>query len=130
MSGDQRPILMVLDTSAILAYTPGSLHVGEPIAEVDTDGGVVGIPALCMAEVSWMVDDADRLALLADHHATRVVTGENNWAALGENLSVTGRLDCASAVFAAVRADCDVLTAQPGIYGGMAGGGPVIPIPR
>jgi hypothetical protein len=129
MSGDQRPVLMVLDTSAILAYTRGSIHVGEPIAEVDSDGGVVGIPALCLAEVSWMVNDADRLKLLADHHATRVVA-ETNWVGLGENLSFTGRVDCASAALTAVIADCDVLTAQPGLYGGMAGGGPVIPLPR
>ena len=130
MNENERPVLIVLDTSAILAYTRGSIHVGEPMAEVDTDGGVVGLPALCLAEASWMVDDPDRLALLNDHHATRVVTTEANWAGIGENLNVTGRLDSASAVLAAVRADCDVLTAQPGLYGGMAGGGPVIPIPR
>ena len=62
---------LYLDTSAILAYTRGSIHVGEPMAEVDTDGGVVGLPALCLAEASWMVDDPDRLALLSDHRATR-----------------------------------------------------------
>jgi hypothetical protein len=76
-----------------------------------------------------MVADADRLSVLADHHATRVVTS-GNWAALGENLNVTGRLACASAALTAVNADRDVLTAQPGLYGGMAGGGPVIPLPR
>jgi hypothetical protein len=33
--------LLVLDTSAIKAFAAGSVDVGEPIAEVDADGGRV-----------------------------------------------------------------------------------------
>jgi hypothetical protein len=41
-----------------------------------------------------------------------------------------GRLDAASAALAAIDLDVDVLTTQPGLYGGLAGGGPVIGIPK
>jgi hypothetical protein len=40
----------------------------------------------------------------------------------------SGRLDAASAALAAVDLDVALLTAQPGLYGGMADGGPVIPV--
>jgi hypothetical protein len=68
-----RPVHLVLDTSAIVAFTRESIHVGE-------------------------VDE------------------------------IVGGLDAASAALAAVDSDVDVLTARPRRYGGMSGGGPVIPI--
>jgi hypothetical protein len=37
-------------------------------------------------------------------------------------------LSAASAVRAAIEADCQVLSGQPGLYGGLPGGGPVIEI--
>jgi hypothetical protein len=42
--------------------------------------------------------------------------------------AIVGRLDAASAALAAIDRDVDVLTASPGLYGGLAGGGPVIAI--
>jgi hypothetical protein len=130
MSNEQRPILIVLDTSAILAYTRGSIHVGEPMAEVDNDGGVVGLPVSCLAEASWMVSDVDRLKLLAEHHATRLMTFSQDWPSLAETVETVGRMDAALAVLGAVGSGCDVLTACPGLYGGLEGGGPIIAIPR
>jgi hypothetical protein len=121
---------MVLDTSAILAYARGSIHVGEPIAEVDSDGGVVGIPVSCLAEARWMVGDIDRLNLLADHRATRLLAFAQDWPTLADTVEIVGRLDAAFAMLAAFDSGCDVLTARPGLYGGMEGGGPVIAIPR
>lgn len=129
MSTAGRAVRIVLDASAILAFTRNSIHVGETLAEVDDGGAVAGLPILCLAEASWAVEDLERLYLLVDHPATSVlVPARVDWQGLAATLEVTGRLDAASAVLAAIDADCDVLTAQPGLYGGLAGGGPVIVI--
>jgi hypothetical protein len=125
-----RPIHLILDTSAILAYARGSIHVGEPVAEVDDEGAAVGVPIPCLAEASWMVGDLGRLSLLVNHPATELVSSSEDWSALREALEIVGRHDAASALRLAIDLDCDVLTAQPRLYGGMADGGPVIPIAR
>jgi hypothetical protein len=41
---------------------------------------------------------------------------------------IVGRLDATSAAFTAFDNRCAVLTRQPGLYAGLADGGPVIPI--
>lgn len=41
---------------------------------------------------------------------------------------VVGKLDAASAVVAANSLDISVLTARPGLYGGLEDGGPIIPV--
>jgi hypothetical protein len=47
-----RPIQLVLDTSAITAFTSGSIAVGELIAEIDDEQGATGLPVVCVAEAS------------------------------------------------------------------------------
>ena len=83
MTGGDRPIKLVLDTSAILAFTRGSVHVGEPISEVADEGGVSGLPTLCLAAAEWMVDDRDRLHVLIEHPDTIVVPPSRDPFALG-----------------------------------------------
>jgi hypothetical protein len=39
-----------LDRSAIVAHTVGSMNVGEPIAEVHSEGGQIVIPVTCPIE--------------------------------------------------------------------------------
>ncbi len=47
MSGQNRPVQLVLDTSAIVAFAAGSIAVGELIAEIDDEEGATGLPVLC-----------------------------------------------------------------------------------
>jgi hypothetical protein len=84
---------------------------------------------LCLVEVSRAVVDKDRLTLLV-HHRASIVLGNDpgDWPALAAMYDIVGRLDAASAAVVAVDWDVSILTAQPGLYGGLAGGGPVIPI--
>jgi hypothetical protein len=49
--------LLVLDTSAIVAYAEGSIHVGEPISEVRDEGGLVVVPVVCLVEAARKVGD-------------------------------------------------------------------------
>ncbi|MGC9670942.1 hypothetical protein ACNTMW_30895 [Planosporangium sp. 12N6] len=129
MTGQPRPIRVILDASAIRDFTHGSVHVGETLAEVADDSGAAGLPILCLAQARWAITDTDRLDLLVNHHATTLLAPDpEDWQALAATYDIVGRLDAAAAVLAAIDHDCDVLTAQPGLYGGLAGGGPVIPI--
>jgi hypothetical protein len=124
-----RPVQVLLDASAIVAFTRGSVHVGEVIAEVDDEQAAVGLPLLCLVEATRAVADGGRLDLLLHHRATVILATEAaDWQALAATYDMVGRLDAASAALAAVDLDAALLTAQPGLYGGMADGGPVIPV--
>ncbi|SCL30650.1 hypothetical protein [Micromonospora inyonensis] len=66
---------------------------------------------------------------VVNHPAALVITPDpEGWRALAVTYETVGRLDAASAVLAAIDLGCDVLTGQPGLYAGLAGGGPIIPI--
>ncbi|MCX5070895.1 hypothetical protein OOJ91_34165 [Micromonospora lupini] len=123
-------VRVVLDSSAIVAFCRESIGVGEVIAEVaDEEGCVVGLPVLCLAEAARVVTDQDRLALLVSHRAVEVLSPDpDSWQALAVTLDTVGRVDAATAVLAAIDLGCHVLSGQPGLYGGIAGGGPVIGI--
>jgi hypothetical protein len=123
------PIRIILDTSAILAFTRGSTLVGDTAAEVDDDGGRLGLPISCLVEARWRLADLDRLSLLVHHRATELITTSADWSALAAAVEVAGRQDAASALLAAVQSGCDVLTANPRRYAGLAGC-PVLPLPR
>lgn len=126
-----RPIRVILDASAIIAFTRGtSVDVGEILAEVNDEDAAAGLPVLCLVEASRAVPDIDLLELLVNHRATAIVAlAADSWRALAATCDSVGRLDAASAVLNAIDLDCLVLTAQPGLYAGLADGGPIIPIP-
>jgi hypothetical protein len=124
-----RPVRILLDASAITAFTWESIDVGEVIAEVDDENAAVGLPMLCLVEASRAVADKDRLTLLVHHRASAVLGDDpEDWRALAAMYDIVGRIDAASAAVAAIDLDVSILTGQPGLYGGLAGGGPVIPI--
>lgn len=121
-------VRIILDTSAIVAFTRESIAVGEVIAEVaDEPGCAVGLPVLCLAEAARVAADSTRLDLLVNHQTALVLTPDPvSWRALAITHDTVGRLDAASAVLIAIDLGCDVLTSQPGLYAGLAGGGPII----
>jgi hypothetical protein len=93
--------LLVLDTSAIVAFAAGSVDVGEPIAEVHSDGGRVVIPVVCLIEAARQVGD-DMPRLLVDNPACEVAPlTEELWAAVTAGARILGRLDLAMALLAA-----------------------------
>lgn len=52
----------------------------------------------------------------------------DSWQALAATYETVGRLDATSAVLTAIDLECHLLSGQPGLYAGIAGGGPIIPI--
>lgn len=123
-----RPLRALLDASAIVAFTRESIHVGEVIAEVAEEGRAVGLPVLCLGEAAHAVADLNRLHLLVHNPICTVINPVVPWDDLAWAYDSVGRLDAAVAALAAIDADCHVLTAVPGLYAGMPGGGPVIGI--
>ncbi|MEV0732312.1 hypothetical protein [Polymorphospora sp. NPDC050346] len=123
-----RPVQVVLDVSTILAFCAGSVAVGELLAEVDDEEGVMGLPVLCVAEASRSTPARDHLELLVNHHATRLLALDADyWQSLAiMTHEIVGRADAASAALAALLHDCHVLTAWPALYAGLDNGGPVL----
>jgi hypothetical protein len=74
--------LLVLDTSAIVAFAEGSIHVGEPISEVRDEGGLVVVPVVCLVEAARKVGD-EMLHVLVGNLGSEVapLVGER-WAAM------------------------------------------------
>lgn len=109
-----RPIRLILDTSAILAFTEGSTVVGKAIIKVADEGSLFGLPVMCLAEAARSAVDADRLDLLVNHPAAAVLTVDPfQWRAFAATHRAVGRLDTAAALLAAAGNDCAVLTARP-----------------
>ncbi len=121
-----RPVRLVLDTSSIIAYTHGSIDVGETVAEIDDEYAAVALPVLCLLEAHRVVADHDRLMVLVKHLATITLTIEpDDWPAVATFADAGGRIDAASAALVAVDYSATVLTRQPNLYRVMS---PEIPV--
>jgi hypothetical protein len=99
------PIRLVLDTSAILAYTAGSIAVGETITEVVDEGARFALPIVCLAEACRRCGDDHQAAVhLLANHLSAAVTGipEDDWWLLALSVG-TGARD---------EATCNVLLAM------------------
>jgi hypothetical protein len=123
-----RPIRIVLDTSAIVAYTHGSIDVGETLAEVQEEEAVAALPIPCLVEAARLVAADDHIDLLVKHGATVLSTIPSaNWRLLTKLHRVIGRLDASTAALTARPARCYILTREPGLYAGLEDDSPVIP---
>ncbi|MEO3922882.1 hypothetical protein ABGB07_03225 [Micromonosporaceae bacterium B7E4] len=125
-------IRILLDTSAIIAYTKASISVGETIAEVVDEGGSFGASVLCLAEATRLVDPEHALGVpLLVRHPRCVVLPvlAEDWSAVAEWTRTLGRVDLAVSIVEAVDRNAYVLTAEPERYGDKGDGEvPVIPI--
>ena len=124
-----RRIGLVLDSTAILAYTRGSFHVGEVLIQVEEDDAVAALPVACLVEAAGVVTDTDRLDLLVGHPTTELVADDpEDWRFLRTAYDMVGRYESASAAVLALGAGVGVLTRRPGLYAGLDQGGLAIPI--
>jgi hypothetical protein len=126
-----RPVTLVLDTSAIIAYTRAetAIHVGDVLVQVVDEDALAVLPASCLAEALPSVADPDMLDLLVAHEATTVLAdGPDMWRDLAAMVEITGRPDSASAALAAIDFTASILTRAPLLYAGLRDGRMVIPI--
>jgi len=125
-----RPIRIVLDASAIVAYARGSIDVGETIGEVNDDGATVGLPVLSLIEANRVVVAKDWPDNLLDHEATAVLDVDgSDWRALAAMYDTIDPLDAASAALATIDYRCPVLTSRPAQYGATRAADWVITLP-
>ena len=124
-----RTVQLVLDTSAITAWTRGSISVGELIAEIDQDHGAVIVPSACLIEAASQVTSDEWLGVLVRRPATFVLSDDpGDWRMLAEARQLIGTLDSASAAWFAIECDVDVLTADSRRYAGIHDGSLALPI--
>ncbi|MGN9811313.1 hypothetical protein ACTMSW_18365 [Micromonospora sp. BQ11] len=126
---EDRPVRLVLDRSALLAYLAGSVHVGEPLHEVIQDRNRFGVTAVTAADTLALVDDLkDRATLhrlLGLDACVVLPTDGASWQELSYWRTYTGRADLATTVMAALDHDASILTREDR-YGDL----PVISIPE
>ncbi|MFI6783184.1 PIN domain-containing protein [Micromonospora sp. NPDC050276] len=113
---DDRPVRLVLDRSALLAYLAGSVHVGEPLHEVIQDRNRFGVTAVTAAETLAIVSDPKERATLhrlLNLDACEMLSTEgHSWQELSFWRTVTGRADLASTALAVLEHDASILTAE------------------
>ncbi|MET8838135.1 hypothetical protein ABZV78_30090 [Micromonospora sp. NPDC004540] len=113
---DAPPVRLVLDRSALLAYLGGSVHVGETLHEVITDGVRFGVTAVAAAEAYAAVDDPKERAalrrLLALDACAVLATDGGSWQELAYWRGFTGRADLAATVLACLDHDAPILTGE------------------
>lgn len=127
---DERPIRIILDTSAIVAYCRESVDVGELISEIADEDGAVGLPMLCLVEARTRLADNDLLDVLTKHPATDVLAPDvADWQALAALDGEIGRRDASTAMLDAVAYGVDILTATPGLYAGAITSSRIIELP-
>jgi hypothetical protein len=116
-----RPVRVVLDTSAIIAYAQStSVDVGEVMAEVDDEYAAVAVPIQCLMEAYGVVADRDRLEVLAQHPAVVLVNIDPaDWRVASDLADAGGRIDAAVAALLAVDYQAIMLTRQSGWCAGM-----------
>lgn len=126
----ERPVNVLLDASAIVAYTSGNaIGVGEVIAEVADEGNAFGIPVPCLVEAARGVYHKGLLELLLKHPACSVVADRPaSWRRIAAVQAIVGRYDAASAVTLAYELDVQILTRGASRYEKLPDGGPVIVI--
>lgn len=109
----------VFDTSAVVAYTRESEHVGELLQEIGDEDGFVLVPAVCLIEASTDGEDEARLRLLSAHSRVKVVGLDgSDWVRLAAGVALLGSLGRACAALAAVEeAAWYVATCDPAVYG-------------
>lgn len=117
---DPRPITLILDRSALLAY-PWSVHVGEPVGEVIQDRCRFGITAVTVVSALALAADAkhrEHMERLVRHESCAVLTtwGED-WEELDYWRGITGRDDVATTVLASLEYGAQILTAEGQRYG-------------
>ncbi|GAA3252004.1 PIN domain-containing protein [Dactylosporangium siamense] len=115
MNDRPEPTRLVLDASAVLAYTQGDTGVDELVSTVLADGGTVVVPAVALAETRSELAYAEELARLDALLGTVTVAplGGADAVGLGRLASrLNGSLGLAHAVAEAHRHEARLLTAH------------------
>jgi hypothetical protein len=115
---DSRSIALILDTTAILAYAAGSMHVHEPVLLASEAGQDVGLPVHCLIEAVRHDPAVDLRELLHLDHVITVMPDRHTDADLLADWTIylDGREDAAAAAVLTYRHQAGLLTGEPDLY--------------
>lgn len=115
------PLRAVLDTSAVLAYAAGSIHVGETIGEIADEGAGFAVPVVCLVTAADRVaaDQQPMLDALASHpNGIILPLAPAGWRRVAAASSLLDDLGRACAALPVVSGEAGyVMTAEPDAYG-------------
>jgi hypothetical protein len=115
------PLRAILDTSAVLAFVAGSIHVGETIGEIADEGAGFAVPVVCLLAAADRVtaDQQPMLDVLASHpHAIVLPLISARWRRVSAAGSLLGDVGRACAALPVVSGKAGyVMTAEPEAYG-------------
>jgi hypothetical protein len=112
-------VRLVLDLSAVLAYTVGSVELGQTIIEVVEDGGRFGASVVCLAEATRLADDHDvlRVPLLTKHWRFEMLPVlTEDWDRLAYWTKSLGHVERAASLVEALDRGGYVVTGEPYAY--------------
>jgi hypothetical protein len=113
----------VLDTSAIRAYTAGSIAVGELIGEFSDEGAQFGLPVLCLVEAATGASPhaLAMLNLLTHHSGAELLPMDvGQWHRTATAATLYGSTARACAALPVIDHDAGyVVTAEPDAYPGV-----------
>lgn len=113
-----RDVVLVLDTSAVLAYAAGSMHVHEPVLIAGEDGNDVAVPVLCLIEAVRRDPTIDLRELLHLDQVVTVMPDRHTDADLLTDWTIflDGREDAAAAAVLTYRYSAGLLSSEPDLY--------------
>lgn len=116
--GESRSIALVLDTTAILAYAAGSMHVHEPVLLAGEARQDVALPVHCLIEAVRRDPAIDLRELLHLDQAVTVMPDRRVDVDLFADWTIylDGREDAAAAAALTYRYQAGLLTGEPDLY--------------
>ena len=126
-----RPVGLILDTTAILAFTDPKLaiHVGEPLTEAEDNGELLGLPLPCLVEAARTTTSGLLDLLVGSDSVVVLAEDPASWRALASMWELVGRPGAATAALFGLDLDVLVLTREPGRYRSVRDGELAIAIP-
>lgn len=128
---EHRPVGLILDSTAILAYTITelSIHVGEPLTEAENNGELLALPLPCLVEAARSTDSALLDVLVGSDSVIVLAEDPLSWRTLAVTCDLAGRYDAATAALFGLDFGVPVMTREPGRYARFREGELAIPIP-
>ncbi len=123
---------LVLDASAVRAYTAGSIHLGEVLSEVADEyvpndpadagtGALISVPVAALVAANPTGAALDRVGILLGlPHVTATALLAGGWRRVVTATQLLGGLDRACAALAVDDGRAQmIVTAEPDVYGGL-----------
>jgi hypothetical protein len=114
-----RQVKLILDTSAVIGFAHGSIHVGETIEQVVDEDNDFAVPNICLVEaaVGQPPEAVGLIRLLASQSRCRIMPVGVGWFDWMTEARIYGSASRAAAALVSVAHHAYVATSEPDAYG-------------